>query len=312
MTIQFILCSDGASHKFLGITPYFGLKRLGINCEYFWPTRRIGCVFEKPDYIFVLKPSKKDTRKIVETRSLAIKCLIISDQRLSVEEEKNYDFFVTCSQSWQQEYSKRHADKSCYLIKEEYDYCCKKEHIDSENLNVVTMGYSNNLASHFISTISEIKKITNAITVITDVNEKIFQDNEINFVKFQPHSDYFTKEEWDKVAVSQFKNYDVGIITQYEKSGRPSTRGKAFLYAGLPIIAPNVIEYRDLWFNNSSLNIYLYNDIKEIPVLLNHLKDAKLRNQISQNNYIQIKKNYGAMASAKSFLKGIENYEKQY
>lgn len=307
MKIQFILCGDGASHKFLGITPYFGMKKLGIETEYVWYSRKIGSLLENPDYIFVLKPNVEQINAICKRYPLIPKCLIISDQRLDKEIEHKFQFFVTCSQSWQKEYQAKHEGKPCYLIKEEYDYCMQKNHEDSQQLKVVTMGYSNNLTEHFLDAIEQIKKVTNDITIVSGVNEPEFK--ECKFEKFKPNSDYFLKPEWDRIAVSQFNKFDIGIITQYKNSGRPSTRGKAFLYAGLPIIAPNVKEYRNIWNNKSIILNSLYDNIEEISLRLEGLKDKTIRQVISDSNYKVIKENSGAIKSAESFLKGIQDYE---
>lgn len=320
LSIQFLLFSDGASHKFLGINPVEGLKKLGIDAEYLFYTRKQGVLQADPDYIFVLKPKVEDL--ILGKKSPIIPylykttyrgakmALIVSDQRLPIEIEKRFDFFVTCSQSWQREYQLRHPDKPCYLIKEEYNYYTMKEHTPSKKLKVVTMGYSVNLVKHFIPAVKEIKKVTDDITIVGNPNKPIFAEYGCKFEPFKPHSAYFMEETWDKIAINQFTKYDVGVITQYNNSGRTSTRGKAIMYAGLPLIAPNVIEYRDLWFNGVVTNIMLYDNLNEIYTCLKTLADESIRNWIVTDNQYKIEVNSGIINSAKSFLEGIKSYEK--
>lgn len=309
MKIQFLLLGDGASHKFLGITPVKGLQELGIDVEYYFRSRNSGKILNDPDYVFVLKPNPNDIKQpgIAFGKHIA---LIISDQRQPIEFERTFDFFVTCSQSWQKEYQLRHPDKPCYLIKEEYDYYTTKIHKPQDKLKVVTMGYSINLLAHFIPAIEQIKKVTDDITIVASTNEPEFEKHGCKFVQFQPHSSRFMEDCWDKIAVKQFNQYDVGIITAYKTCGRPSTRGKAFMYAGLPIIAPNVIEYQDIWFNDRNTNgLLLYNNLTGIAANLRKLQKSSIRQDISNYNTYRIESQFGAKKAGESFLGAIKKYE---
>ncbi len=313
-SIQFLLLNDGASHKLLGINPIRGLQKLGVNADYYFRSRNTGKIFNDPDYVFFLKPNLDDfcddgANKYLRTLGVTF-ALIVNDQRLPIKIEKNFDFFVSPSLDWKEEYRKRHPGKHCYLIKEEWDYFTEKiDHRQTDKLKVVTMGYSTNLAEHFIPAIDEIKKVTNDITIITDTNLPIFEEKGCKFKKFQPHYTRFFDDNYDKILIEQFKEYDVGIVTQ-NKLGRTSNRVKALMYAGLPVIAINSSNHADLWFDyEKETDILLYHDITGIPYYLNGLKNEDLRRDISDFNTYQLEENAGIVKSAESFLEAIRRYE---
>lgn len=303
--IQFMLLGDGASHKYLGINPVYGLQKLGIDAEYYFRNRNSGVILPNPDYTFYLKPNNND----FNIKGSDTKVLIINDQRLPLGFESLFDFFVSPSLDWQKEYQNRHPEIPCYLIQEEINYCTTKIHKDTKELKLVTTGYSVNLIEHFLPIVPLLKKVTNNITVITNTDFDIFKKAGCNVRTFQPHYTKMFDSNYDQIMVEQFKEYDVGIVTQYEKSGRTSNRAKLLNYAGLPVICNSSANHQDIWFNGEyNMNCYV-NCLSDWEEHLRFLRDIKMRQVCVDYNSILIKHNSGSIQSAKSFLGAIKQYE---
>ncbi len=308
ISIQFLLLGDGASHKLLGINPVRGLQNLGVNADYYFRSRNTGKKIANPDYVFFLKPDIGDVY-FFTSQYLCKKVLIVNDQRLPIQTEDMFDFFVCPSLDWKEEYRRRHPNKHCYLINEEWDYVTKKEnHRQTDKLKVVTMGYSKNLEEHFIPAVEQIKKVTDDVTIITNERTEKLCTIGYKIKIFQPHYSRFFDKDYDKILIEQFKEYDIGIITQ-NRLGRTSNRVKAFIYAGLPVIAVNNKNHKSLWFNGHDSDILLYNDLNEIPYYLDILKNNDIRRDISDFNTYQAEKCGGIIKSAESFLEAIRRYE---
>lgn len=297
--IQFILYSDGPSHKYLGINPVLGLKKLYYNAEFFWVKKNCGILIDKPDYVFCLKPREND-ELILQLKSKGAKiCLIANDELISNERIQFFDFVVSPSIGWLKTYK-----KPTFLIKEEFNYHQIKTHIDSFKL--VTFGFKENLVKHLTSVLEKLKNYD--ITIVSNFDDKkslpkIFY--EFNLVKFKNY-DYFDPE-FDMKIIRQFEDYDVGLITQYKSSGRTTNRIKILLYSGLPVIT-NQDEIEQLWFDNNKifLNcVYQEMWIDEIE----KLKDKKIRQSITNNNFNIIEKCYNIEQTAKSFLDAIKKFE---
>jgi len=323
MNIQFLILSDGASARYLGVNPVVGLQRLGIKAEYYFRSRNTGVILPSPDYVFFLKPNIKDLTvgdgvQFTHTTNSSVKfVLIINDQRLPIEQEQIFDFFVSPSLDWQQEYIKRHPNKPCYLINEEIDYYTTKIHKPSKELKVVTTGYAVNLIQHFLPIVPMIKEVTKDITVVTNgsINElKMLENAGCKIVPFLPHYTRMLEENYDKLMVEQFLPYDVGIVTQYSDtrgSGRTSNRVKLLTYAGLPVVCTNSANHRDLWFNGGhNNNLKVVEDIDWITHLI-YFQNVKRRQFISNFNSMTCKINGGIIKSAESFLEAIKQYEKR-
>ena len=323
MNVQFLLLSDGASAKYLGINPVRGLQNLGINAEYYFRSRNTGVILPTPDYVFFLKPNLKDLTvgdgvQFTHTTNNSPKfVLIVNDQRLPIESEMVYDFFVSPSLDWQREYIKRHPNKPCYLINEEIDYHTTKIHKPSKELKVVTTGYAVNLIQHFLPIVPMIKEVTKDITVVTNgkANElEMLENAGCKIVPFLPHYTRMLEENYDRLMVEQFMSYDVGVITQYGNtrgSGRTSNRVKLLNYAGLPVVCTNSANHRDLWFNGEhNRNLKVVEKIDWVTHLV-YLQNVKRRQLISNFNSVAIKRCGGIIKSAKSFLEAIKQYEKR-
>ena len=320
-SIQFLICQDGASAKYLGINPVKGLQRLDINAEYWFMSRNTGEIHLVPDYVFCLKPNTDNLSGCGHWEQYMYNCrqrggkliLIINDQRLPIGIEKIFDFFVSPSLDWQKEYQKRHSNKPCYLINEEIDYYTTKIHKPSKELKIVTTGYSINLIKHFLPIVPMIKEVTNDITVITNSDFDRFANVGCNVKTFIPHYSQMLNEDYDKLMVEQFKDYDVGIVTQYNYGiGRTSNRVKLLNYAGLPVVCTNSANHRDLWFTGeTNRNLKVIEEIDWITHLV-YLQNYKRRQCISNYHSGLQSQNAGIIKSGKSFLEAIKQYENSH
>jgi len=305
MKIQFLLLSDGPSHKLLGLNVVKGLNKLGIETKYYFPNRNNGEMLYDPDYVFCLKP-RKDSNDLISRyyKGKSKIALIINDEFLEKEKRDAYDFYVSPSIDWKEIYN----DKPCYLVKEEFDFFQTKKHNDS--FNIVTFGFKENLIHHLPQVISKINEKIN-LTIISNFSHDYIlpkEFNKCNLVWTNYVGDFFNKM-YDKRLIENFKNYDVGLITQYENSGRTSNRLKALMYAGLPVVTVNNKNHEDLWFNKEkTIKQFINNNNEWIESIL-ELKEKKKRQDITDFNYEEIKKNAGIVNSAKSFLKAIKDFE---
>lgn len=144
MKIQFLLLSDGVSHKLLGINVVRGLQQLGIEADYYFPNRGNDRLMENPDYVFVLKPNSIHVELIKSFGNSTI-CLIINDQMVSNDILPYIDFYVSPSINWQTRHS------PCYLVKEEFDYYTAKVHTpNSLNCSITSLPYTSDKTSSHI------------------------------------------------------------------------------------------------------------------------------------------------------------------
>jgi hypothetical protein len=300
MKIQFLLFSDGASHKLLGINPVRGLCNLGIQTELFWVKYSKGKLIEKPDYVFCLKPRDSDELALDYKKRGSKICLIINDEYLEPNRLSPYDFAVSPSIKWSTIYPLK-----TFLINEEFDYCQRKYHKPGRRL--VTFGYKENLINHLTLVLPFL--IDQDLTIISN-----FEDNfllpeifyKFNLKKFCVPLDMMNFK-YDEELIRQFEEYDIGVITQYDDLGRTTNRIKALLYAGLPVITC-LNNNENLWFNKDKIKLYLVRK-NEWKSRILELEDHNLRQEIENYNFSIICKNYGIEKSARSFLNAIEQYE---
>jgi len=300
MKIQFLLLSDGPSHKLLGINVVNGLKRLGIEAEYFFSNRKAGQLLKSPAYVFCLKP-RDDDFLVAEFKKRGSKvALILNDEQLPYNRSSIYDFAVSPSIVWKRMWESKH-EKPCYLIKEEFDYYFLKKH-QEESIRVVTVGYSENLKKHlmYVPTLA----MNFDFTIVSERQVPEFKN--AKFKKFQPDASYYFEKDYDKMVIEQFREFNVGIITQ-DSSGSTSNRLKSLLYAGLPVICSRTENHSDLWFNQTEMKIDYFSS--SIVDIVNSLGDFQKRQEIVDFNYSKISRYGGIEASGKSFLEAIEMFE---
>jgi hypothetical protein len=312
MKIQFLLFSDGASHKLLGVNPAIGLQRIGVDVRVFWVKyergERVfwvkyerGEIFENPDYVFCLKPRDSDDLILTFKNKGSSICLIANDEILPKTRISVYDFVVSPSLFWLNSY-----DLDSYLIKEEIDFCQQKQHQDSFKL--VTFGYKENLVNHLTQVLYEFLDLD--LTIVSNFDDS-YSLPEI-FYKFKLKKlnvPNFTDSTFDEKLVKQFEEYDVGLVTQYENCGRTTNRIKTLVYCGLPVIT-NQKNCENLWFNKDKIKLHLVNT-NEWKERVLELKDKKFRQDESIFNFNLVKKNFGVEQSAKSFLDAINLYEQE-
>jgi hypothetical protein len=301
MKIQFLLFSDGASHKLLGINPVRGLCNLGIEAELFWVKYSKGKLIEKPDYVFCLKPRESDDLVLSFKNKGSKICLIVNDEYLSKDRWRIYDFAVSPSKKWQSTYP-----LTTYLVKEEFDFCQWKKH--KPGLKIVTFGYKENLVNHLSLVLPSLSG--QDLTIISNFDDCFrLPDVFYNFClkQFKAPLDV-SDENYDEILIRQFEEYDIGLVTQYDDCGRTSNRIKAFLYAGLPVITSSTNNNENLWFNKDKIKLSLV-DEDEWRKKIDELSDYNTRQVVEDFNFEIIQRNYGIEQSARSFLNAIRQYE---
>jgi len=301
ISIQFLLLSDGPSHKLLGINPSIGLRKLGINSEFWFQNRQTGKLIESPNYVFCLKPRDNDELALSYKQKNSKIVLILNDEQLPKHRTDIYDFVVSPSKTWKRLWE-QNSRVPCYLIKEEFDYFTTKKHCDEE-LKIVTVGYSENLKRH----LKFIEKIT-ANFDFTIVSEKrIPEFRNASFRQFRPNYNFYFDKNYDKEVVEQFSDFNLGIVTQ-DESGRTSNRLKLLLYSGLPVICSRTENFEDLWFNETEMKLEFFSESVVDTIRL--FSDYKKRQEITDFNYLKIRENAGLESSAKSFVEAIDLFEK--
>jgi len=300
MKIQFLLFSEGSSHKLLGLNVVKGLKSLGIRTEFFWPKTKIGSLLDNPDYVFCLKPSENDDLVKFFKKKGSKLCLVVNDQKISKERQIVYDFAVASSIESLSTY-----DLDTFLVKEEFDYCEQKQH--NSSFKIVTTGYKENLVNHLPEVLKQLEGLD--ITIISNFEES-YELPKI-FYKFKMKNILVPSIfncDYDKILIKQFSEYDVGFVTQYKFCGRSSNRLKELLYAGLPVVTNFENNYEKIWFNKYKVILRQVSEDWKQKIL--ELNDVCIRQDISDENFDVIKNNYGYESSAKSFLRAISLFEK--
>lgn len=307
MKIQFILCQFGASHKYLGHNVVNGLRQLGVQSEFYYCQTAEGRLLTDPDHTFFLKPHNDD--EIRKYRGTSGKNALIMNDYWPQLDYGQFDFLVSPSIAWKELIEKQEPAKKCYLVLEEIDYMTSKVHEQSEKLKIVTTGYSTNLKRHFIPIAELIRNIFDDITVVTDVNFDLFIQAGCKTQKFVPKRAMKNDSDYDRIMVEQFKEFDVGIVTQYKYfNARTSNRAKLFMYAGLPVVCTNSENHVDLWFNGVANKNLIVTKESEWVSHLTSLRDASRRQEISDYNTSLSKQFGGIVNSAKSFLAAIEKH----
>lgn len=302
--IQFLLF-EGASAKLDGLNIARGWQKLGYNVHWWFPRLGRGDLISNPEYVFTVKPREDDL--LIKFKNQGAKIVqILEDETLVPERRKIYDFLVSSSYGWKRAAERDYPNIPCYLVRDEQDYYTTKTH-SPNSFKIVTAGHMENLKTHF-----DILPILNQkYSDITIVSNWIDRDTFPNaqFEKWVPRFDYFD-ENHDTIMTEQFKKYDVAVVTQYSYSlSRNSSRLRTFIYAGLPVVAIDSDNHRDLWLNGEDVKVFLVKKESDWLDYLKVLEDYKTRQEIVDYNYEKVKRWGGLEQAALTFVRAIEQYE---
>lgn len=329
--IQFIL-SEGASAKLDGLNLCRGLQNLGYNAHYWFhvpPNQDVfeknfrdiykeewlklkGKLLERPEYVFTVKP--RNDELLIKFKNQGAKLVyIFEDETLLPERRKIYDFVVSSSFSWKRTAELGFAGLPCYLIRDEQDYYTTKAHVPSmysinpHSLRIVTAGHMECLKHHF-NILPILRQRYRDITIVSNwIDKEIFPD--VQFEKWVPKFDYFNKDH-DRIMTEQFLKYDVAVVTQFPAGlDRNSSRLRTFIYAGLPVVAIDSENHRDLWLNGDAPKIFLVKEESDWLDYLAVLEDYKTRQEVVNYNYEKVKKYAGIEKAALTFIEAIKQYE---
>lgn len=302
--IQFLLF-EGASAKLDGLNIARGWQKLGYNVHWWFPRLGRGNLLERPEYVFTVKPREDDL--LLKFKSQGAKIVqILEDETLVPDRRKIYDFLVSSSYGWKASAALDYPNIPCYLVRDEQDYYTTKVHTP-DSFRIVTAGHMENLKCHF-NILPILGQRYLDVTIVSNwIDRDVFPY--ANFEKWVPKFDYFD-EQHDTIMTEQFKKYDVAVVTQYaSRLSRNSSRLRTFIYAGLPVVAIDSENHRDLWLNGEDVKVSL---VKKETDWLDHLKaleDYKVRQEIADYNYEKVKKWGGIEQAALTFVKAIEQYE---
>ena len=313
--IQFLLLSDGISHQKMGLDQVKALRQLGCNVACYFPKRKINELIENPDYVLVLKPNATNSYELIKKfKDKGCKIgFMVSDERYSSEMMKLFDFFLSISLDWQEDFLKKYPDKPCYLMKEEYDIHLRKIH-KPDSFRIVTMGYAQCLKFYLKPILEQLKdKYKNNIHILTnwkDVPEVYNFCEGFNRDKFDISIDNMMDDDFDKSRITQYNRYDVGLVGLFDIK-RPSNRLKSLMYAGLPIVTIKTKNHSNVWFNEASPTI-IYVKNNDWRSAIDSLRDYNRRQAITDHNYFLVQRNGGLEKAGEAILKAIERYEKEF
>lgn len=310
--IQFLLF-DGPSAKLDGLNIARGWQNLGYNVKWYFPRLLKGEMHAKPEYVFTVKP--REDELLLKWKSQGAKLVyIFEDETLVPERRKMYDFVVASSFGWKRTAEQDFFGAPCYLVRDEQDYYTTKIHTPTvpnpatlrNNLRIVTAGHMVNLKQHF-NILSILEQVYTNITLVSpDIDRDTFPT--VNFEKWTPRFDYFDGNH-DRLMTEQFLKYDVAVVTQYGWGDRNSSRLRTFIYAGLPVVAVDSENHRDLWLNGDSAKIFLVKEKRDWLEYLGVLEDHRVRQAIADYNYEKVKQYAGIEKAAMTFIKAVEQYE---
>lgn len=310
MRCQLLLMSDGISHRLLGMGPYYALKDMGVDAGAYFPARGLGAIDPSADVTFVLKPSAADVAQIRANVRGAL-ALIINDMRLDPAVERAFDFFVSPSVGWRDEYLARHPDKPCYLVREELNHWQPKAHAAGP-LRIVAHGYHQNMVHHLAPILPAILAAHPDVTIIGNFGgaEDAGLPECFRACNLVPsiHHRAFVDPDFDEPFIRQFEHYDVGIVTQYRGAARTSNRVKALMYAGLPVVASRNGSHDDLWFGRYGEIVHQAETVEDWLSALDGLRNPANRQRIADHNLSVVSQQGGHVRSAGDFLAAIEAF----
>lgn len=307
---QFLLLGDGISHQKMGTDQVTALRRLGYNVACYFPKKGFNELIENPDYVLVLKPRiQRDLVKHYKDKGSKL-AFLVSDERFPKEHMKLYDFFLSISLDWQEEFQKEYPDKPCYLMKEEYDYCMRKVHKEN-SFKIVTIGYAQCLKRYLKPILDQIKiEYKNNIYIVSNWGD----DKEADKMFSEFHQDNYEvpinkmcRGNFDKWRIEQYNQYDVGIVGVLDKK-RPSNRVKSLLYAGLPVVAVSTKNHNNLWFNNANPTILKIKN-NTWTEQLKRLENIGIRQSITDYNYVLTQINGGLDKAGEAIIEAINKFE---